>query len=542
VAVNAKGVEFARELSERHHALLMALAVLYRNQGDDEHTRQVVLANQALNRMVELVDVELSKVPGTAGNRATNASLVAASFRVTERGLCLAALVNSQVGDGGFRPLSSVVLDGYRVVKATFTGRSVRWPDVMRSDSEYPLRVIGSVLADNLEASADLAAIAGGAWSLPVHALGAWESSCAGLADFFRSSFGGPVSAGRPLACLGELCDAAAFTRLLGWSKAELKAAERAGLVLALPGWGGAKQYPAMQVVADALPARLGDLLAAVSVEAMSRWHLAYWLALPGDDGSTARIRSLDSSYDAILGSLARYRVTSGGPSPKVPAVPSADQLRAAMKESPKKARVIKAKTRLHRVVAREFGAFYFTVGLGRYDPEAGTVVGSSDIGACYFSLDPSGAFSEILNRNPVVQTDDLLHKCHWTVQGTSDIADVLDLTDRRVDAVVDPVLGSSDHREQTQALASAAAAAGATAVKYRLVEHPSSLGLSLFGPRARSIPEAEPYRRDPFLQSRETLVESEDFWRWLDEEVASGHHCLLPVQTPGESAITLRS
>lgn len=230
--------------------------------------------------------------------------------------------------------------------------------------------------------------------------------------------------------------------------------------IISVPTWSGGRRFPSYQI-------ELGVIVHAVEYVCENTpptfrdWPLAIWMA--------RNLAATDEYFEEKLGSLGLWMPLWSGPA--TTQFKGIKKLKATTPLSP-----------LFRVCRRSLSPFYFS-SVDAARPAAGgrfDLAVSTGLGSLYTAETPFGAWSETLDRRPVVTLRELLSMRLWSLRAL-DQPDVADLT---------KVPGTNTNRRpDTQALAEAVRVDGWLGLRVPLRSRPTEIGVVMFGKTGPNLP-----------------------------------------------------
>jgi hypothetical protein len=188
---------------------------------------------------------------------------------------------------------------------------------------------------------------------------------------------------------------------------------------------------------------------------------------------------------------------------------------------------VVRSGKRRYRITREEHAPFWFQHfngegPSGRYD------LALPGQGTCYLADSAVGAWTEVLERMPVLRLGDVVGRRLWVLKPQSDLA-VKNLT-----GGVDEKLTTTPYRAETRDVAERLRAAGANGVAYRLrTGQNRHRGLALFGPEGLTPPSAAGL--GIWSARSNSGVEAESFGKYLRARLGEGRFPVILRRFPDE-------
>lgn len=145
----------------------------------------------------------------------------------------------------------------------------------------------------------------------------------------------------------------------------------------------------------------------------------------------------------------------------------------------PYPSRTLRGEVTLYRIHRAVNGPWWFSAdGFGRFDP-----VGTG-FGACYFALEPLGAFLEVFRKTQIIDEADIHARRLFSVQLGADQRLVNLLARRGLAVGITAALGANQDYTESHRLAVAAVSARYAGVRYHVSHDPAQklIGIALFG------------------------------------------------------------
>jgi hypothetical protein len=508
---------FHEAVLHAHGECVRSLARLFSPPKGSTPSDLLAAARKRVSGVIDLLD----QLPSGADGHCQ-----AIAYRSVERALALAAVVDStRRGQGSAPCFEGELRDGYRLLKARFDARPIRWSLLIQPSKDVSPEILAGVVSDNVAVMSELCALVPGNDGFLNSVSSSWIERSTAVDSYFAGSRQNTQAA-------LKVHSRDEFASLLGISASMLSADRKAQRVIHAHDWTGETVYPSIQIKKDgALPKKLDQLNKVLRAERISGWQKAILLAQPWD-GDRSVVECLDDDFANVVAYLRRFRVVKDPDTPVKPNYPSSDTLAAAVGKGSHGS--VGANEKLYRVVPSAYGPFFFNTATHRFDPPASRAVGGKfEFGSCYLSYDESGAFSETLNRSPIIDLETVLQLSLWEVVPMSPIKNLIDLS--AIDGF-DQTIVRTLEREYTQQMAALARDAKAMGVAYQLFEGvDGQKGLALFGPEGRSAPES--FGHPAMESSPQPLIHSDAFWKWLNSSHDKGNTRFFRDQIPTKIA-----
>lgn len=384
-------------------------------------------------------------------------------------------------------------------------------------------RLLEDQSADLIEATSDLGELVPGPVSIAY--IAAIRRVVEDLCHHFGTRVGQPLSASEyPF----ELYAKERACSELGISETELENRRKTRAVLSVPTWLGDIRYPGFQFSRGDVKPVIKHIISNVD-RRLSDWPLTIFMFTHRDEH--------ENFFVKVLQDRGLWR-------PAWTQQPTREFKGLAAKNFGTR----RSRLTLYRVANERYSPFYFSScvsvrdagSLGAPLTEVGApletdVGGRFDLdhetgrGTVYLAESPSGAWAEVLDREPVVTLRSLLGRYEWTLVRKNGIS-LGDVTERGAQI-------ATANRADTQALAGRISADGHEGVRYILRARGNEIGVALFGTAGANLPGS--VGLGAWSSRRKPGIEAKGLWDYLsDREKRDVSYPVLLRRFPDEIAV----